>query len=488
MVNQIINVLPDLKPFRCLSTITYTNSACSIIKTRLQSQTPIPKNVFITTIHHFLNEAIIIPYASIYNIAGLEKMFIDLNLEDIVNAKAERYKKTPYYFAQKNVIKKRMTDKMLSEGKIPLSLIGNLASELMEIKIVREIVSLKYQFLFIDEFQDVDPKQFFVFESIRKTNKTSIYAVGDPEQFIMSYTYRGQKTHSFSNIPINTWDTNKKTISDNFRSYKEIVDFTNLFNNQIQQVSQKGSNSDSSVNFINKLDIKEIIAYYQRYCSAIFHKNPSQVFDLFYLSYENKTFEPFADEFGIKPLNSERQNRNTAFDNCLDLILHILGKTKHQAFETHNLDELQLRKLCIKIIDQIKQKTITNMSQIIDMLHNCGLAFEASEYFVVDNNKIQKIFQEFYDTPTTQNNHYFSSIHKAKGLEADAVLVIANTTNELTKWINTNQEERSMDKIDACRIGYVAFSRAKQILFISCLQQVDASTISKLEEFNVKIH
>jgi len=79
----------------------------------------------------------------------------------------------------------------------------------------------------------------------------------------------------------------------------------------------------------------------------------------------------------------------------------------------------------------------------------------------------------------------YSTIHKAKGLQADAVLAIAENTNRLEKWLMTDKIARFEEKTDMCRIGYVAFSRAKTILCIACLGKIDKTFEKELERLGV---
>jgi DNA helicase-2/ATP-dependent DNA helicase PcrA len=62
MGNQIMCVLPDLKPHETCAIITHTNAASEVIRKRLSSRLIIPSNVFIGTIHSFLNEFLVIPF------------------------------------------------------------------------------------------------------------------------------------------------------------------------------------------------------------------------------------------------------------------------------------------------------------------------------------------------------------------------------------------------------------------------------------------
>jgi ATP-dependent exoDNAse (exonuclease V) beta subunit len=95
-----------------------------------------------------------------------------------------------------------------------------------------------------------------------------------------------------------------------------------------------------------------------------------------------------------------------------------------------------------------------------------------------------------------------SNIHNVKGLESKVVLCIAKTKKELELWLESDVGEREKtilrknkyDKLvkddeldDYPRIGYVAFSRAKELLCIACLEAIDENLKSKIESLNIKI-
>ena len=60
----------------------------------------------------------------------------------------------------KNKIKSQILAGLLRNGKIPLKQISSLALNLIEISDVRSAVCNRLQYLFVDEFQDVDTVQF----------------------------------------------------------------------------------------------------------------------------------------------------------------------------------------------------------------------------------------------------------------------------------------------------------------------------------------
>ena len=79
----------------------------------------------------------------------------------------------------------------------------------------------------------------------------------------------------------------------------------------------------------------------------------------------------------------------------------------------------------------------------------------------------------------------YTTIHKSKGLEATAVLVICETKNKLAKWLEGDGEARFNDKNDECRLGFVAFSRAREVLCIACLEELpeDSEIMEKIRTY-----
>ena len=92
MVESIIEALQDLSPSRYIAVITYTNSATNNIYNRLSKRIIIPENLFIGTMHSFLNRFIIIPFSS-HGIeeVGKEKIFIQCGIDDVFQ-KVEKMK------------------------------------------------------------------------------------------------------------------------------------------------------------------------------------------------------------------------------------------------------------------------------------------------------------------------------------------------------------------------------------------------------------
>jgi len=472
MVGEIIAVLPKLLPNRILATVTYTNSAADTIKRRLSHKAGMPRNVFIGTIHSFLNQFIIIPYATIFEKAGTDKLFLDIDVDEIAEAKISKNikKNTPLYFGTKNKIKSQILSGLLQNGKIPLKQISSLALSLMSLDDVQLAVCNRLQYLFIDEFQDVDTVQFEIFDRIRKSNATHIYAVGDPEQYIMGYTYQGKQKPQFSKLPINRFDADRKPKIENFRSSAEIVAFANQFHCQIQQNAVKGSNPQSQILYITEISLGKIVEIYQKVCVQI--KVEDEVAIHFYLSLENKTFEGIAKNYGLIPMQIQHATYKTAFDEAIDLICGLVGLTKRQISERYGLEPLEVRKMGIRLLDEVSKGNIRDKDGIVKFVHETLKLQITSEYDLEGKDLLRSILFLQSDQ-NVSTNHQYSSIHKAKGLEADTVLVVARNRAELIRWLTTDKDARTNDNSDTCRIGYVAFTRAKVLLCIACLEPID---------------
>ena len=110
--------------------------------------------------------------------------------------------------------------------------------------------------------------------------------------------------------------------------------------------------------------------------------------------------------------------------------------------------------------------------------------FKKGEQVIIESQLIDLIISI---NTKPHSNLVSSSIHKAKGLEASGVLVIAKTKSELMKWLEVDFNERAKDKQDLCRLGFVAFSRAKDFLCLSCLQSIDSEVKTKLAQLNIEI-
>ncbi|MBW2193908.1 MAG: UvrD-helicase domain-containing protein, partial [Deltaproteobacteria bacterium] len=86
----------------------------------------------------------------------------------------------------------------------------------------------KYKAALVDEFQDTDPVQYDIFNTLFGTDKTVLFMIGDPKQAI--YSFRGADI--FSYMAAARQVENKYTLSENWRSGVGLISAVNtLFSN-----------------------------------------------------------------------------------------------------------------------------------------------------------------------------------------------------------------------------------------------------------------
>lgn len=487
MVKRIVEAIPQLDPTRVLAAITYTNAATESISSRICTVATVPPNVFVGTTYSFFNRFIIQPYASIFDEIGVEKLFLEIDIDALIDKRVPN--KADY--AARNGLRNRLVTRFLRDGHIPVSEIGRIAASIVQNnRRVREVLCNRLQFLFIDEFQDLDSWQFKVIDEIRKGNQTEIFVVGDPEQYISGYTYQNttaRKPKSFDGIPIQRFSANRHHESANFRSFEEIVRFTNRFHTELQQESRVGSCADAGVFFITKTDLDAIIASYRSLIgNTIWHTDNDSRPSFFYLSYENKTFGNIATKYDLTLGSSLANYSSNPFELASNLISSCIDMSTNQLKTTFGLSGLKYRELCVRLIRAVQVGSIQSEEDV--MKHVSGYL---NQSITVPpgtqlRNQLSQLHNFFAGLTTDSGRHQYSSIHKAKGLEAHGVLAVARTESELSAWFTTDKTKRHNDRNDRCRVGYVAFSRARQVLCIACQKQISENMLRYISSLEVQ--
>ena len=299
----------------------------------------------------------------------------------------------------------------------------------------------------------------------------------------MGFTYVGRARPSYDRLPINRFKSDKVYKGENHRSSDEIVTFINQFHTSIKQQSIKGKDPQSKVVFVDSSDIRKMIVLYQRLCLDITYEHlPLH----FYLSHENKTYEPFID-LGLSPLAINKPSFKTTLEASLELITNIVGLTKKELGERYNLEPIEIRKKANYLLKAIKEERVSDNNDLIHFIAE-DLGFEPRVIEeTIGSELLHSLILVMVRTINVSTNHQFSSVHRAKGLEADTVLVIAKTNKELTNWLTIDPEVRQADKNDSCRLGFVAFSRAKTLLCIGCSENLCDENRATLSQRSVLI-
>ena len=437
--------------------------------------------------HSFLNKFIVIPFSSFYNneISG-EKLFIQCQTDDIFQ-KATKGKKVDYKTA--NFIKKKLKTKMNSNGYITYDQTVSIAKECMGNKDIRRIVSNRIQFLFVDEFQDTSNSIYSIIDNIRKEKKTKIYCVGDPEQHIQSFD-SGIKI--FANIPIlkcaNSSQFEVVLNKKNHRASQGITSFINNFNGRqfgdevFKQESQTEVESER-VRFISDFgNIAHMTPKFFELCDELLIEKTERCL----IAKKNDVVNRISASLNHNIITPKKSGNLSPIKEIKATLLATLGMNNTEFCKKYNVDEYGITKYSIQIFKAIRTGVVTNENTFGNFVQNeLGLKLASEVPFKINNLRINMSPDKIEDAVIVSN------IHNYKGLESDAVFAIAKTHDELKLWLETNFDTRDLyrdkETTDYPRLGYVAFSRARKLLCIGCLEQIDDLTTQKLEDFDVEI-
>jgi DNA helicase-2/ATP-dependent DNA helicase PcrA len=484
MVDQIVEALATLAPHRHLAAITYTNAASRSIREQLFRRISPRGNVFIGTTHAFLNRFILQPFAVGFEEFPDESIFGAIDPHDIATQGGRKILSP----AKLNAAKAKITQRLIAKGVVPYDAMLGVAERLLKKSHVRERVARRLQFLFVDEFQDTDSRQLRIFEQLRKAKHTKLYVVGDPEQYISGFTYgtRGQSIPPFREIPFFKF-LDKSTQSEqtlNRRSNGEIVEFANQFRSDLKQKAEKPHRGESRVMFLPQNDLELIVRTFRSLSESI-EREDDQLSRL-YLSFENKTFDSVRTKFRIIPVSNASRKSPTILGDALELLSLALGMSQRRIRDKFGLSLLEWRRFGLIVLRRVKKGELESEAFAAFVREQFGEPVSSSRLQPVCE-ALSQLKDHVVAGETLDESERCSSINRAKGLEADAVLVVAKTPNELNKWLVIDRDEREADKRDKSRLGYVAFTRPREMLCLACLKAIDDETRQRLAECRVTL-
>ncbi|MBP5713783.1 MAG: ATP-dependent helicase [Prevotella sp.] len=336
-----------------------------------------------------------------------------------------------------------------------------------EPRILRLLVS-RFPYLLIDEYQDSSSIQHWLFTKLAEAG-CKITLIGDKAQSI--YTFAGADIANIDNFTapgIKTF-----TIADNHRSTQNIIDFLNILRTDLEQKSLREERFEKvTIVCGNSVDA---------YKKALDHCGDEELYALTWKNEDANVMKLGLEANGKKEdllghlsgfdSNSDRRrmvvNVITGIENARQLIMDEAVKYTAKGF-----------RLDTKHINQ-KKKAIVNMYALLkayDEYCNGTLLDFLNKLREIDEN-IPKVSRggvlEAYQKPYadyaksvnyTDDNTYFITIHKSKGLGFDNVLLVF-PEKEVGLGFLLNTDLAQVD--DDHRLYYVASSRARNRLFIN---------------------
>ena len=493
MINEILKIIPQLKcnPEKFCAIVTYTNSATEEIKNRIINLVGIPSNLHISTTHSFLTKFIIEPYSHLFGYLPIDKNYID---KIILQFKVKNA------FAGKNICIKKATELSIQKGLIIYDKILETSFHLIGKKEVACQVSNRLSYIFVDEYQDMRMYQHLIFQTIISQGKTNFYCIGDPLQSIFNFTYsqsqlsKEPKPKNFRNSPIlelnHSDGYDKETININNRSSNNIIALINHYNNILgynQELPKGKVCNQIPLYFICGETKFEILSKYENLISNHqLQKDGTKMFSL--LIAEN--WNLFEDVTEITTINNENSSSKTLFNECSRIVLGSLGINRKAVLDLLPINDkrekfLHFRQFCFSILKDIRNPEINVTNDYI--LNQFDRTFKINFRDTTNKNiDISKSIEKLKVVSKIANNdRYCSSIHTSKGLEATSVLVLARTNKQLLKWLNF--ENVTHDTDDDYRLGYVAFSRARELLCLTSIEKPTDDTIGLIKKLKFEI-
>lgn len=359
---------------------------------------------------------------------------------------------------------------------------------------LRKFISLKFPYIFLDEFQDTNPIQTQIIKWLAESGSI-IGVIGDSAQSIFSF--QGAERQDF--IGFDLPNTKYFKIEKNRRSTQSIIDLLNVIRCESDFIQEpfesiKGENicllvssNNSDLIELHKTKLGEIFCIKPK--SVILSRTNSKVTELkqIFSGKEPKStvwnnFQSVDSDrchFMNRIIKAQELAQDYHFEMAINEILKILIAKKIRApLKDFNFkeDKIKLRGIAVKILSALinnrnynNESTITQFYNVflLNLFKNCNL--EISKIMI---NAIKKQeTKDFLENTTTfdlvsnikltEDKNHITTIHKAKGAEFENVFLCLESEKELEQYIlnpNINDEE--------CRLRYVALSRARKYLCI----------------------
>lgn len=381
-------------------------------------------------------------------------------------------------------------------AEINFKMIGRLVQLMIKKNpIIKKILNLSFDYVFLDEFQDTTNIQYDVIKDLFMNTDTKVIAVGDNKQSIMKWAGANEKIF---NIFKSDFKAVEKRLLINHRSAQNILTLEGLVATKLEgeeiefKVDEKWGNNTGLVEMkcfendneeaemilekikslinegIKPKDISILIrALSEKYCFKILkllRENDINVRyeDKYQSLLREKVIQLILDilKVSLDPPKNTEFNRICSFlKNHKDLeeIGALLNNIKNKIKSISNMDAL--REIINEIICFIG----------VDYIKSNYPQYKRGEYLEnIIEKFIELLFHDYEDTDSWKNAVYnfigenkisIMSIHKSKGLEFNTVFFIG-IDQEI--FFNYSKEPRE----EMCAF-FVGISRAKENLYIT---------------------
>lgn len=314
----------------------------------------------------------------------------------------------------------------------------------------------RFQYNFVDEYQDIDENQYKLIRLLVPENG-NIFVIGDPNQAI--YGFRGGDAKFFNNFTEDYPSTQIINLKNNYRSTNCIVDASNQMINSFNIISM----------------------YDKPHEKITIHTAPSDKAEAEFVASTIENLIGGHSFFSLDSQRSEGQESNYSFSDFailyrtssqLPLIIEAVKRTGMPFVNLSN-DLLCEKKAVRSFLNNLKDdKTV---SEQFEASYD-KLAEETDEYILnylqnlakIHNNKNEFIHEVSFlteaDTLDKRSDRItLMTLHSAKGLEFKCVFIVGLENDILPLYRAKEPQEIEEER----RLLYVGMTRAKERLFLS---------------------
>lgn len=314
----------------------------------------------------------------------------------------------------------------------------------------------RFQYNFVDEYQDIDENQYKLIRLLVLENG-NIFVIGDPNQAI--YGFRGGDAKFFNNFTEDYPSTQIINLKNNYRSTNCVVDASNQMINSFNIISM----------------------YDKPHEKITIHTAPSDKAEAEFVASTIENLIGGHSFFSLDSQRSEGQESNYSFSDFailyrtssqLPLIIEAVKRTGMPFVNLSN-DLLCEKKAIRSFLNNLKDDK--SVSEQFEASYD-KLAEETDEYILnylqnlakIHNNKNEFIHEVSFlteaDTLDKRSDRItLMTLHSAKGLEFKCVFIVGLENDILPLYRAKEPQEIEEER----RLLYVGMTRAKERLFLS---------------------
>lgn len=507
--------LESMPKHKSLALITYTNAGADEISSRLHVY---EKEIFIGTIHRFCLEFILRPFSWIYKwdkprIVTFDELneFIEINSDiDLGDSPLDELGKLKRLLdgeLDKSVewenlesleyIAELYFDFLASKKAIDFNEILYKSYKIIsENRFVSDSLANKFYEISVDEFQDTNIFQYEILKAINQTPNCTFFMVGDEKQKI--YKFAGAIENAFENAS-NDFNAIIENLDVTYRSTTNIINgYSSLFENHPKLENESKYKNENFKIIISEIANNDLNGYIENIITQLIEKYNATLSEIAILTtswrdafFISRSLRQKFHVVGLGALPHRSLNSSTfALIRCLSKFTFAPSirnlRVIRRNVEFHALENNIL--LSEKDLTFFVNSLITNFKDLnFEMTLLEGLDILKSifeEVFGIDNSDFEEIrisinaeeaeawtLEKYFKTLSGIDGITVSTIHQAKGLEYDIVILNGVSENRIpwqrrigNTWEYEPLTEENLE--NGRTLLYVGISRAKAILVL----------------------